>query len=260
MGFIRVPVLTYHGANVSGTSYAENDGVALREDLDFLHERGWGVVPLGAAVAALFEEGPSLPTRSVVLTCDDATDLDWRSMPNHPTAGHQPALIDRLRDFQSKWGADAQPGLHLTAFAIASRAARRRMSEACLKGLVGMNDSWWRTAEASGMLSIENHSWDHNHGCLGPAPLPGLSRGHFDLDRAEQAWVEVGAAQRVLGSLLGRPPRFFAYPYGPASDFLSRTWLPRHGPAMGLRAAFTTEGAPVEAGLNRWALPRYVCG
>jgi hypothetical protein len=39
-----------------------------------------------------------------------------------------------------------------------------------------------------------------------------------------------------------------------------REYLPGFAHEHGLRAAFTTEPAPIERTSNRWLLPRYVCG
>ena len=52
----------------------------------------------------------------------------------------------------------------------------------------------------------------------------------------------------------------FAYPYGEWSDFLAREYFPLEGSRHRVRAAFTTEPAPVSAGCDRWRIPRYVFG
>ena len=57
--------------------------------------------------------------------------------------------------------------------------------------------------------------------------------------------------------------RLFAYPYGEFNDFLVRTFLPelaQREPASAPLAAFTTQAGYLEAGADRWRLPRFVCG
>ena len=53
---VAVPVLTYHAMNVNGRDYADNDHVALARDLEWLHAHDWRIVPLRAAVSALFDD------------------------------------------------------------------------------------------------------------------------------------------------------------------------------------------------------------
>ena len=50
---MKVPVLTWHAMNVSGSGYVENDHVAFREDLEWLHGAGLRIVSLHQIATAL---------------------------------------------------------------------------------------------------------------------------------------------------------------------------------------------------------------
>ncbi|NND45698.1 MAG: hypothetical protein HKN58_10265, partial [Xanthomonadales bacterium] len=47
---VQVPVLTYHSVNIIRNTYAENDHIALAEDLRTIDRLGRRVVPLELAV------------------------------------------------------------------------------------------------------------------------------------------------------------------------------------------------------------------
>jgi hypothetical protein len=150
------------------------------------------------------------------------------------------------------------PTIEATSFAIISPDARRELDEKVMIGARWWNDDWWPAAEASGLLRIENHSWDHNHECLAQTRVA-APRGTFELSDAAQADAEIRAASDYLCTVRRRSaPVLFAYPYGDASDYIAREYLPRGSLVHGVRAAFTTDGMPVSRGADRWRLPRYV--
>lgn len=257
---MRIPILTYHAANVAGREYAGNDHVALAADLRLIDAMGFRIVSLDRMLASLggFDDASGAPC--VALTFDDGTDFDVRPI-EYPGHGMQPGFLPILREFRSEAGA-RQPELHATCFVIASPAARVAMDEQCLFGGEVMAEDWWKPAADEGLLGIGNHSWDHNHEVapeIAPDDLPrgGFHavdndvRAHWQIDRAQMYIEQRVAPHRV---------RHFAYPYGDANAFLRTEYLPQRGPGLGLAAAYTTEGRHATADDNRWALPRYVCG
>lgn len=256
---MRVPVLTYHSNNIAGNAYTGNDHVAFAADLRLIDDLGLRIVPVQRVVDTLLGRRDDDLDRCVALTCDDGTDFDYRDI-DHPTDGMQRSLYNCLRDFRDE-RPQAQPDLHLTTFVIADPAARARMDVACMAGKGWMNDGWWREVEASGLVAIENHSWDHNHPCL-PSPGPlGLERGDFFAVANEaQAEFEIAQAQDFIETCLGRRPRLFCHPFGHVGDFLHKDWLPRRGPQTGLDAAFGDGAVPISDAADRWNLPRYICG
>jgi peptidoglycan/xylan/chitin deacetylase (PgdA/CDA1 family) len=258
---MQVPILTYHGVNVAGNDYAGNDHVAFAQDLELIHALGLRIVPVQWVVDQLLGRAQRNLRGCVALTCDDGSYFDYHDL-DHPEHGRQLSFYNALLAFRARHGREAQPDLHLTAFVIGDPLARERMDVSCLVGRGWMRQDWWRAAQASGLVAIENHSWDHNHPCL-PSPGPlGLVRGDFHAVGTDaQAEYEITQAQHYLSMHLApRQPRLFCYPFGHVNNFLQHDWLPRRGAAVGLDAGFGDGAQPVTLQTDRWNLPRYVCG
>ena len=258
---MRVPVLTYHAVNISGNAYADNDHVAFAEDLGTIDRIGLRVVPLQWVV----EQRLGLAQRDldgcVALSCDDGSDFDFRDL-EFKQHGLQRSFFNILRDFIAEHGATAQPDLHLTSFVIASPEARAHIDRGALVGRGWMSEDWWREAEASGLMAIENHSWDHNHPSIPSPGAAGMPRGSFlDVDNAVRAEAELAAAARYLGERLApRRPGLFCYPFSQVPAYLHDDYLPRRGGDLGLLAAFGDGAEPVTMTSDVWNLPRYICG
>jgi hypothetical protein len=255
---MRVPVLTYHSNNISGNAYASNDHVALAADLRLIRRRGLRIVPLARVVDVLLGEAPpSEVENAVALSFDDGSWFDWHDL-DHPTCGAQRGFAGILRDFAAETGAF----VHATSFVIASPQARTILDRTCLVGRGWWRDDWWPVAQREGLITIESHSWDHNHHTLPITVQREQHKGTFrTIDTHADADAEIRRAGDWLDALLA-PHRasLFAYPYGESNDYLVEEYLPRFGDEHRLRAAFATQPAPVEATSNRWLLPRYVCG
>lgn len=258
---MHVPVLTYHAINISGNDYATNDHVAFAADLRLIDDLGLRIVPLQWVIDQVTGAADRDLDRCVALTCDDGSLFDFEDL-DHPTHGMQRSLYHCMRDFIAERGAEAQPDLHLTAFVIASPHAREQMDVSCLVGRGWMGDAWWPLAVETGLISIENHSWDHNHPCLPSPGIDGMPRGSFlDVDTMERATDEIVAATDFINTRIA-PHRttIFCYPFGHVSDYLRDTYFPRHMDAHGMLAAMGDGATPVTADSNRWNLPRYICG
>lgn len=258
---MQVPILTYHGVNIAGNDYAGNDHVAFAADLELIHAQGLRIVPAQWVADQLLGRVRRDLRRCVALTCDDGSNFDYDDL-DHPEHGPQLSFYNALRAFRERHGERAQPDLHLTAFVIADPLARERMDRQCLVGRDWMQSRWWRAAQDSGLLAIENHSWDHNHPCLASPGPHGLVRGDFHaVATAAQAEFEIARSQQFLATQLApHQPRLFCYPFGHVNDFLNRDWLPRHGSAAGLDAAFGDGAAAATPQSDRWNIPRFVCG
>lgn len=251
-----VPILTYHSQNIRGDRPADNDHVALAADLAALHEAGKRVIPLDRLLAWLEGEVASDAVRDgVVLTFDDGCDFDVRDI-DYPGHGLQRSFVGIMEDFLDRFTGGERPDLHATSFVIASRDARSRIDASSLFGQGWISDGWWRAADAGGLISVENHGWDHNH----PA-LEGDARGNFHtVDTHEQCMEQVVRAAEAIEVKTGRRPKYFAYPFGESSAFIREVFFPEFPDLHGCRAAFGTEPGPVTQTANRWNLPRYVCG
>ena len=225
---MRVPVLAYHAVNIAGNEYATNDHVAFAADLRLIDDLGLRIVPLHWVVDQVIGAADRDLTGCVALTCDDGSAFDFHDL-DHPTHGPQRSLFNCLQDFIAERGAQAQPDLHLTSFVIASPEARERMDQACLAGLGWMGEDWWREANESGLMAIENHSWDH-------------------------------ATRYINDRIAPRRTRIFCYPFSHVPEYLRSEYLPDATAGHGILAAMGDGATPVTQQSDRWNLPRYICG
>jgi hypothetical protein len=255
---MKVPILTYHAMNIAGNDYADNDHVALAEDLRTIHRLGLRIVPLARIVDVLLGAAPeSTVERAVGLSFDDGSWFDWYDL-EHPTCGMQRGFAGVLRDFCAATGAQAPA----TSFVIVSPEARATLDRTCLIGRDWWGDEWWPQALRENRIAIESHSWDHNHATLEHTAHSTPRRGTFTtIDDYANADAEIRQASEWLDARLPmRKTRLFAYPYGDSNDYLVCDYLPRRIHEHGLSAAFAGHPQPVERDSNRWLLPRYVCG
>lgn len=251
----RLVVLCYHAANVNGNAYENNDHVALASDLELLAELAIPIVPASLALGVVDGSGAAPPI-AAALTFDDGITLDAEDFL-HPAHGNQRSLLGVLADHTARRGITACA----SSFVIASPDARAELDRKDFLSLGVWHDDWWAPATRSGILKIENHSWDHNHPTLSSTAAPAGTGGDFraiaDLEHCSRQVLDACDYIRLRS---GRSPELFAYPWGQASDFLRRDFLPVQGRAAGLLAAFSTQPGPVSRGADRWWLPRYVCG
>lgn len=258
---MHVPVLTYHAVNIAGNDYASNDHVAFAADLRLIDDLGLRIVPLMWVVEQRLGLADRDLSGCVALSCDDGSLFDFEDL-DHPTHGPQRSLYHCLLDFLAERGRAAQPDLHLTSFVIASPDARQRMDAACLVGRGWMGEDWWPAALDSGLMAIENHSWDHNHPCLDNPGADGLPRGSFhDVNTHARAEAEIAAAARYIDARIApRRTRLFCYPFSHVPEFLRADYLPKRMDEHGMLAAFGDGATPVTLESDRWNLPRYICG
>jgi len=254
----RLIILTWHSINVLDNTHAGNDLIAFSEDLALLDRFGWTVLPLGDALAR--QHAGTLPERAAVLTMDDGSIMDFHDF-EHPTCGRQTSVLNRIAQFAGALAPGSPHSPHVTSFVIASPQARDELDRVDYMSLGVWPDDWWAPANASGLMNVESHSWDHNHGSLSRTVQRDNRRGDFRLVETEaECRAEVDRASDYIARRSGRRPRFFAYPYGQASDYLRREYLPRQGAAAGLEAALGCTPEPVDPTCDRWYLPRYVSG
>ncbi len=243
-------ILTYHPARLDANSRAGADLIALRADLDWLAAHSVPLRPLDRLLDPACERG-------VAITFDDGSRIDAEPI-DHPRLGRQPSALSILAEFAARFDT-----LQVASFVIASPQARADLSAGLLEqfGPELMHDRWWPAAAASGLLTLENHSWDHNHPLVAHSRQRDNARGGFgNIDTEFEADGEIAAASDYIEAAVGRRPRYFAYPYGESSAFLRDDYLPRRGASLGLQAAFSTEPRALRSDDSRWHLPRFVSG
>lgn len=254
---MRVPIICYHSCH-AGSDYASDDHHALAADLRAIHRLGHRIVPVDWVVESLLGERAPLHN-CVALTCDDGVSLDWYDA-FHPIFGWRQSFANILREFSAEVG-EAQPTVEMTSFVIASPAARKELEVTCLAGHPWWSDEWWREADASGWLRIENHSWDHVHPGATRVAQKDQIKGDFGLvESFDDCEVQVAQAGALIETRTRRRPRYFAFPYGKASPYLRETYLPDNGARYGIRAAFSIDHDFVTAKSDRWFLPRFTHG
>jgi len=257
---LKIPVLTYHGMNITENTYSGNDHLALASDLETIDELGFRVVPLSRVVdwhqRLLADQGMS---RAVAITFDDGSWFDYYDL-EHPACGPQRSMFNILLDFQARSPSSRQ--VHATSFVISSPQARASLDKSCLIGKDWWGDQWWLEATASGLMDIECHSWDHVHPGLDRVAQQDQIKGDFrEINTYADADIQFTRAGEYIGKVLdGRKPTLFAYPYGHASDYAVSEYLPNHQLEHGIRAAFATGPEAVSKSDNIWLLPRFVCG
>lgn len=268
---MQLAVLLYHGMNIHGDSYGDNDHVAFERDLVHLVDNGFKIIP--AALLVDFLRGKSVPKylrgkKAVVITCDDGSDYDYVDLV-HETCGAQYSFFSIMQHVWRKnkglfsaFSKYVRP--HMTSFVIASPWARQVLDKTCMVGKGRWNDSWWDEAVASGYMHIGNHSWDHLSETLPYVSQREQVKGSFlTIDSWDDACAQVEQAERYIRALAPNPAdRLFAYPYGHVSPFLRNEYFPAEANAkdMGVTAAFSTEPEYVTLQTNIFDIPRFVCG
>jgi len=170
-----VTVLIYHrfGEDKYPTT---NIGVArFREQLEYLKDNGYTVIPLQQLVLFL-REGTKLPGRSVVITIDDG----YRSV------------------YEEAWPVLRDYGYPFTVF-VYTRATEKRH---------GNYMTWDQVRELKALgVDFQDHGYDHGHMAFKP---PGMDMDEYRAWIRE----DLAASSRIFSEELKERPRFFAVPYG----------------------------------------------
>ena len=258
---MTVPVLTYHSNNVHQNTYEGNDHLAFEADLGLIDQLDLRIVPLGTVVD--WHKGlvpDSEVEGGVALTMDDGSWLDYHDVL-HPACGMQTGLFKLLQGFKDSVSASRQPTVHASSFVIASPEARIELDRKNLIGEGWWGDDWWLAAQSSGLMSIECHSWDHTHPTLDNVAQKDGIKGDFEaVDSPGDCRSQVQAAAEYIERVTAYRPRYFAYPWGQASDYMLSSYMPKQQSMHRFEAAFSIEPKQVSKRDSIWFLPRYVCG
>lgn len=249
---MEIPVLTYHSTNISGNDYQNNDLVAFQKDIQLIKSLGVEIISAIQLVDWLGDKLTLDKSKNyVVLTFDDGCELDYFDW-EHPTYGWQKSFFSSIKQFKNN--------IHATSFVIASNASRKILEKTCTAGYKIWGDQWWQEAEDSGLMSIENHSWDHLHHTLDNVCQMDNLKGDFTkIQSFEDANNQIAKASKYIDSrIINKQSTLFAYPYGHYNDYLTELYFPKEQNTI--QAAFTCEKGNVLKTTNIWKIPRHVCG
>jgi peptidoglycan/xylan/chitin deacetylase (PgdA/CDA1 family) len=261
----RLAILTYHPIHIVANTYAGSDLVALERDLATIERLGLTVVSLDQAITAPGDGEllADLGGPAVAITFDDGSVFDFVDH-DHPTCGPQRSAATILREAAGRLRCLGRARPLATTFVIASPAARTELDRKDYFGGGYWPERWWREAAEGDVLAVESHSWDHNHPSLERSLQRDNHRGTFtNIETFAEAEGEIAQSVAYIARTTGAAPRFFAYPWGEANDYLMREYMPRRGPELGLKAAVSS--SPQAAGFvtsasERWRVPRLVAG
>lgn len=249
---MQVFVLTYHSTNIFGNTYQSNDLVAFRKDLILFKTLEIEIISTHDLIAWI-KGLKSLDSdkKYVVLTFDDGCELDYIDW-EHPTHGQQISFYSSMKNYDES--------IHATSFVIASKQARATLVETCTAGFEIWGDQWWKEAEESGFMSIQNHSWDHLHTTLSTVKQQDNIKGDFTkVVNLNDANAQIQDASDYINSQIeDKKTSLFAYPYGHFNDYLTKEYFPNKQDEI--LAAFTCGARPVLKNTSLWEIPRYVCG
>lgn len=260
-----VAILTYHPIHIVENSYAGNDLLALQADLATIEKMGIEVRSLDQIFTPPESTtllNPNLSGPVVAITFDDGSIFDFVDR-DHPTCGPQDSAASILHRSKSSNRTLRGARPCASTFVIASPSARDELDRKDYFGGGYWPDNWWASAVAGEILGVESHSWDHNHPSLAMSVQRDNVRGTFcNIETVGEAEAEIDQSISYISRQAGIGPKFFAYPWGEANDFLSKEYLPKRGRQLGLRAAFTGGGSCsgfVTEASNRWFVPRFIC-
>jgi len=249
---MKISVLAYHAANIFGNSYQKSDNIALKQDLEMIQALGVKVISTHLLVDYI-SGTVSLNDNSdyVVITFDDGNNLDFIDSA-YPDQGIQKSFFSVLKN--------SKQSVHATSFVIASPEARSIMEKTCLQGYPLLDDNWWQQAEDSGILSIENHSWDHVHPSLNCVKQQDNIKGDFSkINTFSDANIQINkSSEFIKNKLNNKNISLFAYPFGQYNSYLTDEYFPKQ--QSSIKAAFTCEPQHVTRATNLWKIPRFICG
>lgn len=248
---VKISVLAYHSANILGNDYHNNDHVALEHDLELFKKHDIQIISAAKLIDWLIGKLTLDNKYSyVVLTFDDGNEMDFTDWI-HPAFGMQKSFYSLMKN--------SNQYTHATAFVIASPEARKTLEKTYVDGHALLGEDWWSKAEDSGLISIENHSWDHVHPTIDFVKQKNNIKENFALiDNTEDANNQILNASHYIENVVNKEVILFGYPYGHYNSFLTDEYFPHQ--QNRIIAAFTCDPEHVTRETNLWKIPRFVCG
>jgi peptidoglycan/xylan/chitin deacetylase (PgdA/CDA1 family) len=205
---LRVPILTYHSIDRSG-SLISTSPEKFREQMQFLKDADFNVIPLADLVSSLREVSP-LPAKSVAITFDDGLRSVYQE------------AFPVLQDF----------GFAATVFLVAEYCGRRNDWNGQLPSIPIMDVSSWDEIQEMSRGGVEFGAHTQSH-----PDLAALSH--------ENAVREVLGSKATIEDYLGREVRFFAYPCGNRSQAVDTLVRKEFAAACSTELAFVNSASDV---------------
>ena len=172
----RAPILCYHRFTNGRPTRMDVSAAQFEQQLQFLHDNGFTVVPLHDLTAFLAGQG-ELPPKAVVITIDDGYRSAYEIAYPLLKRFNVPATVFVYSDFLG---------------------ARDGLAPAQLKEMA-----------QSGLVDIESHTKTH-------ADLRWRTAGRPSADYLKRTQQELAVPREKLAPLTGSGPDALAYPYGAA--------------------------------------------
>ncbi|HUO85475.1 MAG TPA: polysaccharide deacetylase family protein [Thermoanaerobaculia bacterium] len=200
-GGSRATILCYHAVESPSDTHYSISRAAFREQMEYLRDGGFQVIPLSELVGYLNGEIDEIPPNSVVITVDDG----WRSVYTE--------MLPVLEEMDFPFTLFIYP-----KFVIGGNYALEwpELREMARRG-----------------VDIQSHTLSHH-------ALPWASNRHLGRARWKQ-WVreELVESKAILEREIGQRVEYLAYPYG-QSDPVVRAIAAEVGYTAGVEALFGT--------------------
>ena len=179
---VAVPILCYHRFGPTAADSMTTTTALFEQQLQFLHDQGYTVIPLHNLVAYLRGEAPAPAPKSVVITIDD---------------GHR-SVYEVARPLIEKYNIPVTLFIYPSAIANASYA---------------MTWDQLRDLQAAGLFSIESHTYWHPNFKIEKRKQPAA-------DYAKFVDIQLRKSKNTLEKKLGVEVKTLAWPFGIYDDEL----------------------------------------
>jgi peptidoglycan/xylan/chitin deacetylase (PgdA/CDA1 family) len=181
---VNIPILCYHNFNPTIRGSMNLTPQKLDDQLKWLKDNGFTVIPLKVAVEYLQGTRPSLPKKSVVVTVDDG----WQSAYTY--------LLPVIR----------KHNIPVTLFIY---------PEAISKGKHAMTWEEVKELQSTGLFDIQGHTYSH--------PNFKQERKHLSAAAYEKmVEVELVNSKKILEDKLHTPVTLLAWPFGIYDKYLEQ--------------------------------------
>ncbi len=214
---VILPIIMYHGILTDPARQGQYilSPTQFEHDLQYIRDAGYTTVTV-ADLIAYVDDGTPLPDKPIMLTFDDGYYNNYLYAYPLLKAYSMKAVISPVCQWSQHYSDTPSQADH----AIYSHITWEEMREMV----------------ASGLVEIQNHSYDMHYATAGRRKGTLKMAGETDDDYTRALTQDITTAQRHLTDFAGVTPTAFVYPYG-AVCAEARAIIR----ALGFRASFTCE-------------------